>query len=454
MIKYKKIAIIGFGKEGQALLEYFGDKVEQIDIYDQKIMELELPQKLPSNAKTYPHLDLQEEYDSIFKSPGVSFHKIKLFGKKITQDDLDSRLTFNSLINLLFENLNRTKLIAVTGTKGKSTTASLIHYILVKNGHKAELLGNIGNINLSLLQKPDDHTFYVFEVSSFQAEFVKVSPHIAVFTSFYTDHQDVHADMQEYLNAKLNLIRYQESTDLTLVSEQFAQAVGQNQLTLPKQTQVIKSDSKITTKLLGQHNQINCQLAIEACLNLGLKEENILSAIQTYQPLEGRLEFIGKFKEISFYADDLATIPEATWSAINSFNPDLLDTLIVGGYDKGLNYENLTNQLTRTRIKNFICFEPTGSLIVAKLDKAKVNLMTAKSMYKAVELAYKVTDINKICLMSCASASFGLFKNAYDRGEQYREEIKKQAEKVEEIQPNHKKNNQQPKKKKPSKYKK
>ncbi len=440
MTKYKKIAIIGFGKEGQAVLEYFKDKVEQIDIYDQLVIELELPK----NITTYKHLDLQQNYDQIFKSPGISFHKITHLGSPINSTELQ----FNSLTNLLFEKINKKQLIAVTGTKGKSTTASLIKHILTKNGQKAELLGNIGNINLDILYQTEGNQFYVFEVSSFQSEFLQHSPHIAVFTSFYLDHQDVHANVGEYLNAKLNLINKQDSTDLVLFSEQFAQVMKVNKLKLPIQAKIVKAKHIFKTKLLGQHNQINCQLAMETCLTLGITEDKILAAIETYQPLEGRLEFIGNFKDINFYADDLATIPEASWSAINSFNPDLLETIIIGGHDKGLDYTDLANKLTRTRIKNFICFEPTGSKITIELDRAKVNVMTAKSMYKAVELAYKLTGQNKICLMSCASASFGLFKNAYDRGNQFREEVKSQSTKVDEEKSNNSKTTFKPKPKK------
>ena len=146
----------------------------------------------------------------------------------------------------------------------------------------------------------------------------------------------------------------------------------------------------------------------------------------------GRIESIGKFQSIEFFADDLATIPEATWSAIESLNgtkSNKLATLIVGGYDKCLDYTQLADQLTTTKIQNFIYFNPTGQAIVKDLDKSKVNVVQVNNMQEAVEKAYQLTPKNKICLMSCASASFGLFKNAYDRGEQYRQCVKDQGSK-------------------------
>jgi UDP-N-acetylmuramoyl-L-alanine---L-glutamate ligase len=151
-----------------------------------------------------------------------------------------------------------------------------------------------------------------------------------------------------------------------------------------------------------------------------------LEAIKTFEPIKGRLEKVNEIikngKLIKFYTDDLATIPEATWQAILAFEGKVT-TLITGGYDKGSDYSELAKNLVDTKIQNIIYFNPTGKEIISQLDPTKINLCEAKSMAEAVDKALELTN-QGICLLSCASASFGMFKNAYDRGQQYQECIK------------------------------
>ncbi len=402
----KQIAILGFGKEGQALAKYF--------TYKKKYSVIVLDEKIEDLPVAFEQLELINELvipkvDLAFKSPGIALSRIQN----------PHNVKISSLITLLFQQLDMSKVIAVTGTKGKSTTASLIYHILLANGKKAELLGNIGNINIELLDEHDPETYYIFELSSFQCQMLENSPHIAIWTSFYIDHQDVHADMEEYYNAKARITQFQNEKDIFIVGEQVPINFGTK-----ADLVVIKPSQIYATKLQGKHNQTNCEIAFVACAKIGLKDKDILTAIESYEPLKGRLEMVGEYKEIKFFADDLATIPEATFAAIQSFDPSILDTIIVGGYDKGSDYTELSKNLVNTNIKNYICFEPIGSKIVAELDRTKVNIMSAKNMYKAVELAYKLTKRDGVCLMSPGAASFGMFENAYDRGQQYRKYVK------------------------------
>jgi UDP-N-acetylmuramoyl-L-alanine---L-glutamate ligase len=407
----KRIAILGFGKEGQALAKYFTyKKKDEVIILDEKLEDL---------PAAFEQLELQNDLiipkvDLIFKSPGIALSKIQN----------PNNIEISSLITLLFQKLDMSKVIAVTGTKGKSTTASLIHHILLSNNKKAELLGNIGNINIDLLDNSDPDTYYIFELSSYQCQMLADSPHIAIWTSFYIDHQDVHADMEEYYNAKARVTKFQTKKDFLIIGDQVP-------INFETKAQMVISKSSQTyeTKLQGDHNQNNCEFAFQACSKIGLDSNQILDSIKTYEPLKGRIEMVGEYKEIKFFADDLATIPEATWAAVQSFDLGVLDTIIVGGYDKGSDYTQLAKDLVNTKIKNYICFEPMGSKIVAELDRQKVNIMTAKNMYKAVELAYKMTKKDGVCLMSPGAASFGMFENAYDRGEQYRKYVKQLGEK-------------------------
>jgi UDP-N-acetylmuramoylalanine-D-glutamate ligase len=650
--KPKTLGIIGFGKEGQAIFQHYKTQYDQVYIFDEKIKDLDLvlsrldkncsylgagnevdwgsvadevklsepldpPQRIFRLSwrgfvrETRTHLSLAQddgqglviiffnhliipyEVDFLVKSPGIATHKVQL---------QNPNLKIQSLISLLFEKLDMSKVIAVTGTKGKSTVSSLIFHILKATGKKVEILGNIGNINVNLLDNYDPETYYIFELSSFQCQQLTHSPHIAIWTNFFIDHQDVHQDMDEYYQAKANICRFQTSQDFFITISELENvgtagkkiiieskslkdelnyeaknsplrrgvsvadgvvAMSRNLINYknlpynPKLKQKAKElrkagnlsevllwneiknqkllrldfdrqkiignyivdfyssnlgliieidgeshdfkgkydierekyllslglevihfrdieikkslaevleslykfvDSKLKdttpsaslpplrrgefhtkpvlflksnyidlrffqTKLLGQHNQINCQFAFEACKLLEIDEAQILEAIATFDPIKGRLEKVNEAvkdgKLIEFYTDDLATIPEATWQAILAFE-GRVETLITGGYDKGSDYTELANNLANSNIKNIIYFNPTGSLIVSKLDPIKVNIHEAESMNEAVQLAFKLTN-QGVCLLSCASASFGMFINAYDRGEQYRE---------------------------------
>jgi UDP-N-acetylmuramoyl-L-alanine---L-glutamate ligase len=413
LAKLKTIGIVGFGKEGQALLQYYKDKVDQVYIFDEKLLDLNKVMGFGnSKIRLINNFQIPVEVDFLVKSPGIAVKKIQLS---------NPNLQIQSLISLLFQKLDMSKVIAVTGTKGKSTVSSLVTHILKANGYKVELLGNIGNINTGLLDSFDPHKYYVFELSSFQCQQLTVSPHIAIWTNFFVDHQDVHEDMEEYHEAKRNITKFQAPQDHFITVPELAEVKSNANKT------IVSTPNRFATKLLGQHNQINCQLAYEACAKLGLESDQILKAIATFEPIKGRLEKVGETtkngKLIEYYTDDLATIPEATWQAILAFEGRVA-TLITGGSIKGSDYNELSSQIASTNIQNIIYFNPTGQEIVAKIDPNKIRMYEAKSMEEAVKLAFELTD-QGVCLLSCASASFGMFKNAYDRGEQYRQCIAK-----------------------------
>lgn len=418
---HKTLGIIGFGKEGQAIYQYYQNQFDQVYIFDEKIMDLDVilsdlakesfdAKKQYSSIKLFKYLTIPTEVDFLVKSPGIPTHNVIL---------QNPNLQINSLISLLFQKLDMSKVIAVTGTKGKSTVSSLMTYVLKSADKKVELLGNIGNINISLLNNYDPGTYYIFELSSFQCQQLARSPHVAIWTNFFIDHQDVHKNMQEYYQAKANICKFQTQNDFFITIPELEKVETQAQKI------VVITPDQFETKLIGQHNQINCQFAFEACKIIGIQENKILEAITTFEPIKGRLEKVNEVAKdgnlIEFYTDDLATIPEATWQAILAFE-GRVETLITGGFDKGSDYSQLAKDLVNSKIKNIIYFNPTGSLIVSKLDPTKVELYEAKSMQEAVNIAFDLTTTG-VCLLSCASASFGMFKNAYDRGEQYRESI-------------------------------
>jgi UDP-N-acetylmuramoyl-L-alanine---L-glutamate ligase len=422
-----KIAILGYGQEGQALYKYFYSKGYKIDVYDQKELEIK-----GINGGAYLDFELQSKYDEIYKSPSLAIRKVSSKFQDIS--------TPNSLTNLVFGSLDMSHVLAVTGTKGKSTIANMICQMLKEAGYKSELLGNIGNINLEIIDNPDPDCYYVFELSSYQTEFLDYSAHIAVFCSLFVDHQDIHETFENYASAKLNMVSHQLDSDIVIASEQFLGQVKDLGLfeKIENRNIIIPQEYPQTKDLfVGDHNINNANLVFEIGNQLGISKDTILKTFVNYKPLKGRLENIGTYKGITFFADDLASIPEATIAAIKSLEGQNLKTIIVGGYDKGRDYTDFSKFLAGTGIENFIYFEPTGIEIVSELDAAKVNIQKANSMQEAVELVYKYTKSGEICLMSCASASCflseasvsnSMFKSSTDRGEQYRNSVKKLGE--------------------------
>ncbi|MBI5358699.1 hypothetical protein HZB69_03710 [Candidatus Amesbacteria bacterium] len=380
--KVKKILILGYGHEGQSSHKFLAKKFPNLKIGT-------ADKKDGSN-----YLDKIKDYEIIIKTPGISPHlpeivDTKRAGKLIT-----------SQTQIFFE-LCPGKIIGVTGTKGKSTTSSLIYHVLISNNIKCVLVGNIGKPMLDYLPEITPDTWVVAELSSYQLMDLHMSPHIAVLQNIYPDHLDYHKDFEEYKNAKLNIAKYQKSGDYFI-----------HDLPLPKKP--------IESQLLGKHNQLNILPSIEIGKILKIPRPKILAAIKTFMPLDTRLQLINTKLGIKFYEDTLATIPEATIAAIDTLDPQ---TLIAGGHERHQNYVELGKKIDRSNIKTLILFPETGERIKKSVSNSSVQSFSANSMQEAINLAFEHTESGKICLLSPAAPSFTLFKDYKDEGEQYRKYI-------------------------------
>lgn len=381
--KAKKILILGYGREGQSTHKFLANRFPglAIDFADKK---------------DDPHyLNKIKNYEIVIKTPGISPHfpeivKAKNIGKLIT-----------SQTQIFFE-LCPAKIIGVTGTKGKSTTTSLIYHVLKENNIKTVLVGNIGKPMLDYLSEITQDIWVVAELSSYQLMDLQKSPHIAVLQAIYPDHLDYHQSFEEYKNAKLNIAKYQKPGDYFI-----------HDLPLPQKP--------IESQLLGKHNQPNILPSIEIGKILKIPKAKILAAIQTFRPLETRLENCGTRQGITFYADTLATIPEATIAAIDALNPQ---TLIAGGHDRHQDYAALGKKIDVSNIKTLILFPNTGERIKNPITRKTIQCFSANSMQEAVNFAFQYTENGKICLLSPAAPSFTLFKDYRDEAEQYKKSIK------------------------------
>ncbi len=418
--KNKKILILGFSREGQDtyrfLRKLFPSKV--LGIADQK----EAIPKQFLNIKLYfgkNYLKTLKNYDVIIKSPGVPFKILpRTTLKKIT-----------SQTEIFFKNCPG-EIIGIAGTKGKSTTASLIYKILKAGGAKTHLIGNIGKPVLSFLLKAKKNDIYVYELSSFQLMNLKKSPHIAVFLNNYPDHLDYHKDFQEYVEANANITKYQTKEDFLIYNPQDK---------IVKKIALQSKAKKIPIPANYQHRQFAIKLdnpfdfqnigtAIEVAKIFKISDKKFTQAIKEFKPLPHRLETIGIYRGITFYNDSLSVIPETTIAALN-FLGDKVQTLILGGFERGLDFKNLAKKIEKSKVKTLILFPPTGERIWQEITKIKIKnklqCFFVDNMVEAIKLAYLNTNKRKICLLSPASPSFGIFKDYRQRGNLFKKYVQK-----------------------------
>lgn len=434
MFKNKKILILGFAREGASTLAYLRSSGNNglITIYDKRGLA-EMDKKWQEVIKQDPNYRLflgQEikdflaqngaEYDIIFKTAGIPNKLIppKLLPKITTQT------------NIFLAKCQGT-VIGVTGTKGKSTTSSLLYEMLKKSGRKTILVGNIGKPCLDLLSKTDNKTTVIFEMSSHQLSTLKKSPHIAVFLNIFPEHLDYYCDFADYIKAKTTITKYQKSTDILIYNGENKKVVEIAESSKAGLFDYAKMKINIginETKLKGVHNLSNIKAVFQVGRVLNIDDAVIREAVTGFSPLRHRLEFVGKVNGVSFYNDSLATIPEATIGALDALG-DEVATLITGGFNRGLSYTELAKRILESRIKTLILFPTTGKIIWKEMlkisDQKSIGIKHhfVDTMEKAVALSCKNTKKGKICLLSCASSSFNLFKDYQDRGDQFVKEV-------------------------------
>jgi len=399
--KDKKILILGFGKEGRDALVFlrklFPKKV--IGIADKK-------ESIKNNIKNTKlhlgedYLKALKEYDIVIKSPGVPFKIIPLSQrKKIT-----------SPTEIFFENF-KGKIIGITGTKGKSTTSFLIYQILKSKKKKVHLLGNIGKPPLSSLFTLSKKDLIVYELSAHQLFNLKTSPHIALLLNIYPEHLDYYENFQQYIKAKSNITKYQTENDYLIYNA--------------SDPIIKKIAKKSKAKKIPIEGKSYYELDLEAAKKVG--EIFNISLPKKLKFLPHRLEFIGEFKGIKFYNDSLSTIPQSTIFALQTLG-EKVESLIAGGYDRGVSFKELARKIKESNVKNLILFPQTGKKILKELKKLKIkrkiNYFFVKKMKQAVEICYKNTKKGKICLLSPASPSFGLFKDYRERGNLFKKYVK------------------------------
>lgn len=398
--KYKKILILGYGKEGQAtkrfLKKYHPNVL--IGIADQK--------------KTANYLDEQNKYDLIIRSPGIPKNLITK--------------PYTTATNIFLANIDNI-VIGVTGSKGKSTTASLIYAILKQAGKKVHLIGNIGRPMLDEMLKPiGKEDIFVCEFSSYQLDDIKYSPHISVITSLFQEHMNYHGSIDSYFKAKKNILKFVKLDDYycydpdNQILRQWAEDI--NCKSLPSKRTIYFD--RLANPLIGEHNLKNIDLAITAAKIFNVSDEVIKNTIKNFQTLPHRLQFVGKFRDILFYDDAISTTPESTICAIDSLPK--IDTIFLGGLDRGYDFDELSRVIIDKKIPNIVLFPDSGEKIFKLLKKTPgFKFKKTNSMEEAVIFAYANTRKNTVCLLSNASPSYSLWKNFEEKGDLFQSFVKK-----------------------------
>jgi UDP-N-acetylmuramoylalanine--D-glutamate ligase len=424
LLKNKKILILGLGREGESSFQFLrkqfpkkiiglADKLtfNKLPLSIQRLIKKDKKIKLFLGGK---YLESIKNYDIVIKTPGISR---KLLLPYLAKQKITSQTE-------IFLEKYKNQTIGITGTKGKGTTANLIYKIFKDNKIEAEMIGNMGKPALDFWKNKKTKKLFIFELSSHQLENLKISPHIAIFLNIYPDHLDYFKDFKEYFKAKTNITKWQKENDYFIFNDSFSEIKN-----LAKKSKAKKI--RFETKKSKDYFLCN-KLASKAVSSLfKISSENIKKSEINLKTIEHRLEFVGKFNGIYFYNDSAATIPEATIAALNFLKN--VETLILGGSEKGSDFQTLTKTMINKKIKTVILFPEKGKKMWQEISKqGKKNLpehFFVNKMDEAVRLCFKQARKGSACLLSPACASFTSFENYQDRGNQFKKYIKEFAKK-------------------------
>lgn len=429
----KKILILGFGREGKSTYGFLRQILPEQTLYIADRREnLVDDDELKRDTKVVcqggeNYLDDLVQYEIIMKSPGISF-------KNVDIDRLKGRIWSQLEVLLKFF---EGKTVGVTGTKGKSTTSSLIFQILQDQNIPSMLLGNIGVPVFDMIDEMKSEMILVLEMSSHQLEFMDVSPHIAVLLNVFPEHLDHYRSFEEYRKAKCNIFRYQDVDDVVLFGDEVrglvVNAPGQKRGVGEESDDAVRRvkdevwiddtvvyDAKSERKLKGEYNLHNIMFALGVTKVLGLGMSQAARSVNEFETLKHRLEFVGEYDGIKYYDNSIGTVPAATMAAVEALGD--VDTLILGGMDRGLDYVEFEEALRKSKIRNVICMPETGWKIAEGLGGRARKVET---MEQAVRLAKTSTRVGRSCLLSPAAASYGHFKNFEEKGDLFQELVRR-----------------------------
>lgn len=444
-----RIGIVGWGIEGQSAYRYYGPDHQYL------IVNEERPVNLPSannfqvqfldstrqpgitgNVEDLSYLEGIDECDRIVYSVTAYKNLRKQFG-----DDLHFWNKAETVLKIFFENVSTKNLIGITGTKGKGTTSSLLHQMLQASGKKTWLAGNIGVSVLDVLPKIQPDDWVVLELSSFQLHEFPYSPPLGICLMVVPEHLDWHANMDEYVQAKSNLFAHQTPQDIAIYfadndySRQIASYSKGKKIPYYKQPgaslrqdgMIVINDTEVAhkseAKLLGEHNLQNICAALTAFWQVGQDAAAARRVINSFTGLEHRLEFVRELDGVKYYNDSFGTTPETSIVAMKSFSEPKI--MILGGSDKGIPFDRLADTVATANVRHAIVIGDTAPQIIKLLNERGFKNVTEglNHMTEIVAAAKKLAQPGDVVLLSAGCASFGLFKDYKDRGNQFKQSV-------------------------------
>ncbi len=421
----KKILILGMGREGRSSLSYIRARAPsaQIVLADQKDPGIDgVPGFFGEDYLS--HLD---GFDIVLKSPGIPFVGVPIpKGVEVTcQTDLFLRFADCTVVG-------------VTGTKGKTTTSTLVHEILQAAEVPHFLAGNIGVPVLDIFDESAGKVV-VMELSCHQLEFMRRSPHISIFTNLSPEHLDHYDGFEGYAAAKLHIAQYQTPNDLLIAGDVEGLRAYLQDKSLPGRVLTFGYDTPDAPpypmaaaaenpRLPGKHNALNAAFAAAAAKELGVPDEAIVRGIRQFGGIEHRMEPVGTYRGVRFINDSIATAPEVVLLELEALQD--VDTLLFGGLDRGLDYSAFCEALSRSGVRNLIGLPDTGYAVCDAVEAAGCGktLCKAADMDDAVRAAYRLTEKGKTCLFSPAAASYNVYKNFEEKGRHFKDLVRKYAD--------------------------
>ena len=445
-LRGKRILILGFGREGRSTLAFLNKYLPDAIVAVADKNEMEQVRYFGTS-----YLEAMYDYDIVIKTPGISLKDFDTKGVEITsQTDL-------------FLSQFHEQTIGITGTKGKSTTTSLIYHLLKSSGRDAILTGNIGIPCFDIMEDIKPESIVVYELSAHQLEYVHNSPRVGVLLNVFEEHLDHFGTMQRYKAAKLNILRFMGENDTAVIHE----TLLNDALELFVNNKVFSLfdfDDEIDRSalpLIGEHNYLNVKAALLACDAYGVDYREVIPYLYTFKPLEHRLEPVGTFGGLTFVNDSISTIPQAAISACQALGR--VDFLLLGGFDRGIDYLPLADYLKAHPVPHLLFTGKAGERMMSFINGASTGSASCKTKvtepvegpsnldcfvtrndtkrqsevqvpepvegpamyyYTNMEEAFAYLSVHAkpgdVCLLSPAASSYDQYKNFEERGRKFK----------------------------------
>jgi UDP-N-acetylmuramoylalanine--D-glutamate ligase len=420
----QKILVVGFGVEGKILTNYFLSDCEvtvadrkNIEEFDSKIVDEYTKQGVRWQTGDR-YLDGLENFDLIAHSPAIT--------ADVREKIYASGVQTTTQTQIFLDKVKTNNTIGVTGTNGKGTTCTLIYEILKAAGKRVFLVGNIGEGMLNHLDEINENDWVVMELSSYQLRDITKSPHIGVVLNITPDHMNIHVDMDEYIDSKANLIRYQELNDIAVLNGDYEVTKQIAEYAKGEVIMFHKADieDKYSLKIPGKHNFENAAAALAVCKVASIENSVVRNVFETFDGLEHRLQIVANKNGIKYVDDSISTNPATVLAAIKAF-PDP-KILILGGSDKKAEFQRMSAEITADKtIKAIILTGATADILEQNLKGAGFDrpVIKAVRMNDIIDGARHLAVTGDTVLLSPGCASFGEYIDYKDRGEQFKKVV-------------------------------